>query len=161
MVKRRCKICKYFSEGHGQYRTSEKAIFEHKIREGNSLRELAKYLEYALRLKISHNLIRSHITNCVPEDVRLQREAEVRVQKENKSLTKKFKKFILRHTVDLQISKCPHLNQGAFFDMDMEVCRQRCKDCGEILTGSLDPNEAGRKRQRDMRNLVILEALWK
>ena len=58
MQKRRCKICKYFSEGNGKYRISEKLLFEKKCRENESLRELAKFLDYSCRLKVSHNLVR-------------------------------------------------------------------------------------------------------
>lgn len=152
-MKKRCKICKYFSEGHGKYRLSEKEIFEKKIRENVSLRELSKYLEYSCRLKVSHTLIRNHIKNCMSKDVQLQREAEDRVQKANRSIKKRVKNFFFRQ--DEQVSPgCKHLNTFNWFEQGQVWTR--CKDCNEIL-GKNDPQEKSRNSRE--KNLIILEAL--
>ncbi len=155
MVKKRCKICKYFSSGHGQYRQTEKAIFEHKLREGVSLRELSKYLEYSCRLKVSHNLIRNHIKNCMSKDVKAQRDAEKGRQKANKSLKNRVKSIFFRSTEDLKI-ECKHQFTESWFQ-DGKVWT-RCKSCNEVL-GCNDPQEKSRNSRE--KTLILLEALMK
>lgn len=149
---RRCKVCKYFSKGHGQYRTEEKRIFEHKIREGISLRELSRYLEYSVRLKVSHNSIRNHIKNCMPEDVQHQREANIEVQKRNSSLKSKVKKLFFRN--EDEFVECKHLSTLSWFQDGLVWTR--CRQCKKIL-GKQEPQEKSRNSKE--KTLILLEAL--
>ena len=152
MVKRKCKIGKFFSSGNGQYRQNEKAIFEHKIREGVSLRELSKYLEYSVRLKVSYNTIKNHIKNCMSKDVQLQREANIEVQKRNSSLKSKVKKLFFRN--EDEFVECKHLSTLSWFQDGLVWTR--CRQCKKIL-GKQEPQEKSRNSKE--KTLILLEAL--
>lgn len=154
MKKRRCKICKFFETGHGQYRNTEKAIFDHKIRENVSLRELSKYLEYSCRLKVSHNSIKNHIQHCMPEAVQLQRSAEMDVKKKNSGLKTKIKSLFFRPKEEFP--ECNHLHTEIWFQDGLVWTK--CRHCKKVL-GKHDPQQKTRNSKE--KNLILLEALLK
>lgn len=153
MFKRRCKICKYFQKGYGQYRSSEKELFEKKCRENESLRELAKYLEYSCRLRVSYNLVRSHIKNCLPKDITTQRETLKEIQEANKSLKKRIKSFFFRGKTEAKV-ECKHNDTYSWFERGLVWTK--CKGCQRIL-GTMDPQRRGQDSWR--KAMIILEAL--
>ena len=153
---KRCKICKFWST-QGKYRIGEKATFEKKCREGSSLRDMVKYLEFC-GLKVSRETVRRHL-QCMDIDVRLQRKAEIEIKKEQKGIRGKLRGIFRRPHVGVKL-ECEHKFTENFFDINEEVVRTKCSTCGKILSGSIDPNLAEKKREKnDRANWVLWEAL--
>jgi hypothetical protein len=153
----KCQICRFFSEK--PYRNLEKEFFEKKAREGVSLRELSLLLE-SYGLKIGKDAISKHIRECLPSEIREQREAEKeRKAKESKSLFKKIG-FKIKDFVSPQgVQECSH-NQGwiEYFDLLHEEVVRLCSSCRkEILR--YDPEEDSRRIETNPRNMRIYESL--
>lgn len=157
MVKN-CRICKFWKKY--PYKLSEKHFFEAKVREGCSLRKLEVLLE-SYGIKAKKDLINRHIKNCMGSEVLGQRLSEKELLKEKREgFTGKLRRFFNR-PLPVPIPKCEHLVTENFFDMYKEVVRTRCKDCGKVLSGSIDPNSKSKRNTtyRDYKSQIILEAL--
>jgi len=172
-----CRICEYWKKY--PYKVSEKELFNKKCREGTSLRKLELLLE-AFGLKARKDLIRKHISVCMDIQVSQQRAEEkgkhisvcmdIQVSQQRaeekgikrgdlKSIGRKLNNFFIRPKEEPQIPKaCSHEVTEPFFDLSSERVHVRCRQCGKVLSGSVDPHT---KKKRDRRDLIVCGSLRK
>jgi len=146
-----CRICKFF-QSH-PHKVSEE-FFEQKAREGIPLRQLSLLLE-SYGLKVSKDLVSKHIRECLPSEIREQRQAEKEHKaKESKSVFKGIEDFFRPKK-----EKCEHLRTMSYFDMGMERVIVQCKDCGMRLYDYDSEQEERNQRRNSERCLRILKRL--
>jgi len=155
MVKN-CRICKFFRKY--PYKLSEKHFFEKAVREGKSLRKL-EFLLQSYGVGAKKDLINRHIKECMSSEVSSQRQSEKGILKEKRGGFTGKLRSIFNRPLPVLIPKCEHKFTESFFDVYKEVVRTKCKDCGKVLSGSVNPNIASKKREKNYANWVVLEAL--
>lgn len=151
--KNSCKICRFWEKF--PYRVSERELFNKKCREGTSLRKLELLLE-AYGLKAHKDLISKHMRVCMHVDVSTQRQIEKGLKK-GKNIGQKLRGFFIPSKEEPMVAEaCSHEVTIPVFDLNTERVFSKCRSCGKILRGSVDPHN--RRRNRD-RNLVVINAL--
>jgi len=118
-----CSLCKFFSE---PYNSVKKQIFEAKINEGYSLRQLKILLE-GMGVSTSKDTIRRHLSSCL------------KVETKKQTTIKSIKDFFNPPTIPKQ-SECQHRKEIRRFDMPSERVRVFCASCGAYLY-DFDPDE--------------------
>ena len=142
-----CRICRFFGK---PYRQSEKETFEKLVREGTSLRRLEVFF-LALNLKVRKDAISNHIKKCMSLEVSEQRTIEKEIQKGKVTIGQKVKGFFIRPKEEPIIpTECPHTVTIPFFDLSSERVRVRCRQCGKVLSGSVDPHKKQKRRRKDL-----------
>jgi hypothetical protein len=130
-----------------------------KCREGTSLRKLELLLE-AYGLKAKKDTIQKHISICMDIQVSQQRTVEKETKRKGiKKLGQKLTGFFIPKREEPPFPKsCPHTQTISFFDLRSERVLTKCKMCGKLLTGSVDPHKKLKNRRRD---LIIYGSLRK
>lgn len=152
---RGCRICRFFEKY--PYKRNDKTFFETKARQGASLRKLELLLE-SYGLKARKDLINKHLKECLGFETERKIEREAKKSRGVRGIPKKVKKFFIRHS-EVIPQGCLHTVTVPFFDVASEQVYVRCKMCGEILKGSIDPHEAEKRQEKDPRNWKIYESL--
>ena len=86
-----------------------------------------------------------------------QRKIEKEIKK-GKSIGQKLRRFFIRPKPKLP-QECPHNDMFCFFDIVSEEVYTKCRLCGKILKGSIDPHEAEKRQKKDYRNQILYRSL--
>lgn len=151
------KIRRYFESGPGRYNGSAYDTFKRKIADGESLRNLCRFLEGA-GLKVSPTTVQKYI-DTLEVEYRQQRKVEKELQKNKKGIRQKLRSIFHKNELPLEI-ECTHTNTRLAFDVASEsiitiCCNPKCKK----VIGRDDPQSKSRNYKE--KSLIILEALQK
>lgn len=138
------KITKFFEKGPGKYNRSAYDTLNRKIANGESLRNLCRFLEGA-GLKVSPSTVSKYIGTL---------EIEYKEQRKVEKIGKKIKQFFKKNEMSIK-TQCKHINTTCFLDHDGMIS-VKCYHCQKII-GRHDPSKQSKRWQ--YKHQIILEAL--
>ena len=96
--------------------------------------------------------INSHIHNCMSVEASTQRHIEKGIKREGlKSIGRKLGGFFIpKKKEPMILTECPHTVTVPFFDLSSERVHVRCRQCGKVLSGSVDPHKKQKRRRKDL-----------